>query len=118
MKEAAEFPMLPGVFVALLLFIGAVITLIGSLGLLRLRTFYERVHATTLGTTLGTVCIAFASMIYLSASGTQLVLHELLIIAFVILTTPITLMILVRAAGLRDQSKQVGANALRSEDRS
>ena len=39
---------------AVLLFLGAAITLIGSLGLLRLGSFYERVHAPTLGTTFGT----------------------------------------------------------------
>ena len=33
------------------------------------RTFYERVHAPTLGTTLGTACIVVASMIYFSAAG-------------------------------------------------
>ena len=48
----------------MLLFVGAAVTLVGSLGLLRLGSFYERVHAPTLGTTLGTGCIAIASMIY------------------------------------------------------
>ena len=81
-----------------LLICGAAITLIGSLGLLRLRSFYERVHAPTLGTTLGTTCIALASMIYFSALGARPVLHELLIIVFVTVTTPISLMVLVRAA--------------------
>ena len=81
---------------------GAAITLIGSLGLLRLRSFYERVHAPTLGTTLGTACVALASMIYFSALGSRLVLHELLIIVFVTVTTPISLMVLVRAAVFRD----------------
>jgi multicomponent K+:H+ antiporter subunit G len=42
------------------LLMGALITLVGSLGLLRLGTFYERVHAPTLGTTLGTVFVALA----------------------------------------------------------
>ena len=71
--------------------------MVGSLGLLRLRTFYERVHAPTLGTTLGTAFIAIASMIYFSALGTRPVLHELLIIVLVITTTPIGLMVLVNA---------------------
>lgn len=91
-------------FTALLLIGGAAITLVGSLGLLRLQTFYQRVHAPTLGTTLGTTCIAVASMIYFSTLGSRPVLHELLIVAFVTVTTPITLMILVRAAAFRDQS--------------
>ena len=72
---------------AILLVAGAAITLIGALGLLRLRTFYERVHAPTLGTTLGTGCIVMASMIYFSAVGSRPILHELLILLFVTVTT-------------------------------
>jgi multicomponent K+:H+ antiporter subunit G len=88
--------------VAVFLVVGAAVTLLGSLGLLRLRTFYERVHAPTLGTTLGTGCIAVASMIYFSAVGSRPILHELLILVFVTVTTPVTLVILVRAALARD----------------
>jgi multicomponent K+:H+ antiporter subunit G len=88
---------------AALLVVGAALTLIGALGLLRLRTFYERAHAPTLGTTLGTTLIAVASMIHFSTAGERLVIHEFLIIVFVTATTPITLMILVSAARFRDK---------------
>lgn len=103
MNSADAISALPAILTAMLLVGGATITLIGTLGLLWLKRFYERVHAPTLGTTLGTVCIAVASMIYFSASGTRPVAHELLLVVFVTLTTPITLMILVRAAALRDR---------------
>ena len=102
MNQAAEIPQAAAILTATFLLLGATITLIGSLGLVRLKTFYERVHAPTLGTTLGTACVATASMIYFSALGTRLVLHEVLIVFFVTVTTPITLMILVRAAVLRE----------------
>ena len=105
MNEVTDVPALATILTAAFLIGGAVITLIGSLGLLRFRNFYQRVHAPTLGTTLGTVCVATASMIYFSALGTRLVLHELLILIFVTVTTPVTLMILVRAAVLRDNTK-------------
>ena len=68
MKQRDVLPR-AAILAAMLLIVGAAITLIGSLGLLRLQNFYERVHAPTLGTTLGTVCIALASMIYFSALG-------------------------------------------------
>jgi hypothetical protein len=42
----------------------------GSIGLLRLRSFYERVHAPTLGTTLGIGCILLASMLFFSVVQT------------------------------------------------
>jgi multicomponent K+:H+ antiporter subunit G len=90
---------------ATLLIGGAAITFVGSLGLLQLQSFYKRVHAPTLGTTLGTACVALASMIYFSALGSRPVLHELLIVVFVTTTTPITLMVLVRAAAFRDKTE-------------
>jgi multicomponent K+:H+ antiporter subunit G len=101
-----EIPPVVAFLAITLLLVGAAITLIGSLGLLWLRSFYERIHAPTLGTTLGTSCIAFASMIYFSALEARPVLHELLIIVFVTMTTPISLMILVRAAVLRKGSER------------
>ena len=45
-----------------------------------------------------------ASMIYFSVLQTRPVLHEILIAVFVTVTTPVTLMILVRAALFRDRS--------------
>ena len=53
MNWMAELPAWAALVTAILLFVGATMTLIGSLGLLRLKSFYERLHAPTLGTTLG-----------------------------------------------------------------
>lgn len=106
MSKIAEIHPFVGILTGALLVGGAAITLIGTLGLIRLKTFFERTHAPTLGTTLGTTCVAVASMIYFSALGTRLVVHELLIMLFVTLTTPITLMILVRAALFRELLKK------------
>jgi multicomponent K+:H+ antiporter subunit G len=110
MNEVAEIPALAAILTSTLMILGAAITLIGSLGLLRLPDFYQRVHAPTLGTTLGVICITMASMIYFSVLGTRPVLHELLVIVFVVTTTPITLMILVRAALFRDEPNDVLEN--------
>jgi multicomponent K+:H+ antiporter subunit G len=90
---------------AILLVIGAAITLIGSVGLLRLGTFYERVHAPTLGTTLGTAFVSLASLSHFAALGSRVVLHELLIIVLITVTTPISLIVLVRAAVFRESSE-------------
>ena len=103
MNAAADVSTLVTMLASVLLVAGAGITLIGAIGLIRLGTFYERVHAPTLGTTLGTACIAMASMIYFSALETRPVVHEVLIVLFIFVTTPVTLIILVRAAQLRDQ---------------
>jgi multicomponent K+:H+ antiporter subunit G len=103
-NELPEISVIPALLTAALLVAGAAITLVGALGLVRLQTFYQRVHPPTLGTTLGVSCVALASMIYFSALGTRPILHEVLIVIFVTVTTPVTLTILVRAASLRDQS--------------
>jgi multicomponent K+:H+ antiporter subunit G len=103
MMEGADIAAVWAILTAMFLIAGAALALIGSLGLLRLQSFYQRVHAPTLGTTLATGFIAAASMIYYSALGSRLVLHELLIAIFVTATTPISLMILVRAAVFREE---------------
>jgi multicomponent K+:H+ antiporter subunit G len=89
--------------VSLLLLAGAAMTLVGSIGLLRLRRFYDRVHAPTLATTLGIGSVLIASMLFFSVQQSRLVLHELLITVFVVVTTPVTLMVLTRAALYRDR---------------
>ena len=84
---------------ALLVLAGALLVLIGSLGLVRLATFFERVHAPTMGTTLGTALVLAGSMLHF---GT---LHELLIGVFMTLNTPVTYMLLGRAALRREAGR-------------
>jgi multicomponent K+:H+ antiporter subunit G len=86
-----------------LVVLGALLAFAGSLGLLRLKTFYERVHPPTMGTTLGTGLILIASMLHFSAIESRPVLHEILIAIFMTLSTPVTYMLLVRAALHRDR---------------
>ncbi|MCQ4161572.1 monovalent cation/H(+) antiporter subunit G [Roseomonas sp. GC11] len=93
---------------AALLLAGAGLTLAGSLGLLRLRGFYERLHAPTLGTSAGMACVLLASMLVFSVLQSRLVIHELLIGLLMLVTTPVTLMLIARAAIHRD--RQEGAD--------
>jgi multicomponent K+:H+ antiporter subunit G len=103
MTHAADLPAWAALCTALFLLAGAGLTLIGSFGLLRLETFYDRVHAPTLGTTLGMGGVLIASMLFFSVLQTRLALHELLIAVFTVFTTPVTLMLLARAALYRDR---------------
>ena len=52
--------------------------------------------------------LLLASMIFFSVLQSRPVLHEVLIVVFVTLTTPVTLMLLVRAALFRDTSENRG----------
>ena len=90
---------------AVLVLAGALLAFLGSLGLLRLKTFYERVHPPTMGTTLGTGLVLIGSMLHFSSLESRLVVHEILIGVFMTLTTPVTYMLLVRAALHRDRAE-------------
>jgi multicomponent K+:H+ antiporter subunit G len=105
MSEAADLPLWAALLVSALLLIGAGLTLIGSYGLLRLEQFYDRIHAPTLGSSWGTGGILVASMLLFSVLQTRPVLHEILIALFVSVTTPVTLMLLARAALYRDRTE-------------
>jgi multicomponent K+:H+ antiporter subunit G len=97
-------PVIAGI-VALLTLLGAATALIGSIGLLRMRTFYERVHPPTMGTTCGVVLIAAASILLFSVLETRPVVHEILIGVFAVVTTPVTYVMLVRAARRRERDR-------------
>jgi multicomponent K+:H+ antiporter subunit G len=89
--------------VALLAVAGAALTLVGSIGLLRFRRFFQRIHAPTLGTTLGAGAILIASMLFFSTVESRPVLGELLIAAFLIVTTPISFIVLAMATRSRTE---------------
>jgi multicomponent K+:H+ antiporter subunit G len=59
----------------------------------------------TLGTSAGAAFILLTSMICFSALNTRVAIHEVLIFIFVTLTTPVTLMLLARAALYRDRTE-------------
>ncbi|OYW30634.1 MAG: potassium:proton antiporter [Caulobacter sp. 12-67-6] len=112
MNAAAELPVWAAVIVSAGVLSGALLVLTGTIGLVRLGSFYQRVHAPTLGTTLGTFLILASSTLYFSVTRERLALHEVLIAVFLTLTTPISLMLVVRAALYRD--RQAGDAAVPS----
>src|SRR4051794_13198626 len=105
MSHAASLAPVLAIAIALLVVLGAALALIGSVGLLRLETFYERVHPPTMGTTLGLGLTLIASMLLFSALDSRPVLHEIVIALFMVATTPVTFMLLVRAAQHRDRAE-------------
>ncbi|MFA7597341.1 MAG: monovalent cation/H(+) antiporter subunit G [Novosphingobium sp.] len=105
MIQAPDLPLWAALIVGMMVLLGATIALIGSIGLVQLKSFYDRVHAPTLGATLGTGAILIASIICFSVLRSRPVVHEILIAVFVTLTTPVTLMLLARAALYRDRSE-------------
>lgn len=105
MIQAPDLPLWAAIVVAFLVLAGAAFTLIGAIGLVRLSFFYDRVHAPTLGVTLGAALILLGSIVCFSVLQTRPVIHEVLITVFAIVTTPVTFILLVRAALYRDRAE-------------
>lgn len=101
--NAMNVPLWAALPAAALLVVGGLLTLVGSLGLLRLHDFQARIHAPTMGSTLGAGCILLASILVSSALAQRPVVHELLIAVFVVLTSPVTAMLLMRASIYRSR---------------
>lgn len=114
MTHLETLPLWAAIPAAILVLLGACLTLIGSWGLARLGNFYDRIHAPTLGTSWGTAAIMLASMLVFSVTSGHLVVHELVIGTFIMVTTPVTLMLLGRAALYRDRIEDKAARASES----
>ena len=94
-------PLWLDIFISVIVVLGALIALIGSSGLLRLKTYFERVHAPSIIATLGTWCIMHATVIYFSVQEHKLAIHAILIAIFIAVTVPVTTIFLMRAALFR-----------------
>lgn len=108
MNHAADLPAWAALLAALLLALGATVVLIGALGLLRLRTFYQRIHGPAITITLGAGGVLLASMVYFTAAQSRLVVHELIIAVFLLATAPVVSMLIMRAAVYRDLRARKG----------
>lgn len=89
---------------------GSALSLIGAVGLAQLKTFYERVHAPTLGATLGMALVLLASIVWFTAAEGRFMPREILIGLFLTVTTPVTLILLARAALFRDRTEAADAD--------
>ncbi|WEJ62703.1 Na+/H+ antiporter subunit G [Thiomicrorhabdus lithotrophica] len=82
----------------LLIIIGAIFTLVGSIGLYKLPDFYMRLHGPTKASTLGVGAILIASVIYFSIKQDALSLHEILVTLFLFITAPIGAHLMAKSA--------------------
>lgn len=93
-----ELPLWAALPAALLVVCGGLLCLLGAFGLVKMRSFFMRMHSPAMGNTLGTGCILFASILVSSAMAGRPVLHELLITLFMVMTAPVSAMLIIRAA--------------------
>lgn len=94
-------PLWAELLVSLLLVCGSLTALIGSLGLLRLKDFYARIHSPTLGATLGCACLVAATILFFSLAEGRLAARAILISIFVVITAPLSAMLLIKVGMYR-----------------
>lgn len=83
--------------VSLLIVIGGIFALVGSIGLIKLPHFLMRLHAPTKATTLGVGSTLIASMLYFLVFRGTMTIHELAITVFLFLTAPVSANFLAKA---------------------
>src|SRR3989344_5475538 len=83
-------PLWVEIIVAALLLLSSLFALIGAIGLLRMKEFFQRMHPPALASTLGAWSVALASIIYFSVLKSGPVLHGWLIPILLSITVPVT----------------------------
>lgn len=94
-------PLWAEIVIAVLVLMGAALALLGSIGLLRLPTFFERVHAPSIIATSASWSIMYASLLFFSLKNRELAVHPMLIALFLAITVPVTTIFLMRAGLFR-----------------
>lgn len=96
--NGSEIPLVLELIITVFLVGGAVVALIGSIGLARLRDVYMRLHGPTKASTLGVGCILVASLLYFSFLKGGLSVQEALITLFLFVTAPVSAHMMAKAA--------------------
>ena len=101
MNSLYVLPFWVEVLTAVLLVLSSLFALIGALGLLAMKDFFQRMHPPALASTLGAWCVALASIVYFSAMKEAPVLHAWLIPILLAITVPVTALLLARTGLFR-----------------
>ena len=109
---ALPVPLWAEILVSLLLLTSAVFTLAAAIGLVRLQSFFQRMHPPALIYTGAAWCVTLASITYFSAQGHGLVLHVWIIIILLSITVPIATVLLARAALFRNRQERLAGTPL------
>ena len=109
---ALPVPLWAEILVSLLLLASAVFTLAAAIGLVRLQSFFQRMHPPALIYTCAAWCVTLASITYFSAQGHGLVLHVWIIIILLSITVPIATVLLARAALFRNRQERLAGTPL------
>jgi multicomponent K+:H+ antiporter subunit G len=98
MDASMALPFWLDALIALLLLGGALVALLGSIGLARMPDFYMRLHGPTKASTLGVGATLLGSMIWFGVGHEGLSVQEILITVFLFATAPVSAHMMARAA--------------------
>lgn len=103
----AAAPFWVEVLVGVLLIVSGVFTLSSAVGIVRFKSFFQRMHPTALAYSFSAWIVTLASIVYFSAVETSVTVHPWLIIVFLSITVPVTTIFLARTDLFRNRiSKQ------------
>lgn len=97
----ATAPLWIEALVGALLVASGVASVVAAVGLVRLRSFFMRMHPPALACTFGVWTVALASIVWSSALKSRAVLHAWVIPILMAITVPVTTALLARAALFR-----------------
>ena len=112
----ADLPLWAEIVVAALVLAGAAVALLGPFSMLRLPTFFERVHVPAIIATPGCGCVMWATVLFFSVQQGELAVFPLLTAVFIAITVPIPTIFLMRASLFR--ARQMGKDVPPSLSRS
>jgi len=84
--------------VSIFLVAGALLTFLGSFGIVKLPDYYSRLHPPAKNTTVGLGSILFASVLFFSYIEPGLTIREFLITIFLFLTAPVSAHLMAKCA--------------------
>ncbi|WP_336278660.1 monovalent cation/H(+) antiporter subunit G [Bartonella sp. CB175] len=96
-----DISLVAAIVITAFLILGSGLTLIGAIGLVRFSNFYERLHAPSVGMTWGAGSILISSFLYSMLIDHRFIFHEILLMIFMLVTAPVTSMLLSQAAAYR-----------------
>lgn len=106
-----DFPLWLNIIISALIALSGIVSLIGTIGLVRLKHFYSRMHAPTLGNTLGVFSLLLACSLVASFTEKKLLIYPLIITVLLVVTSPVTAILLMRAAIKRETAERMAKYA-------
>ena len=93
------------IVVSVLVLAGGAFSLVAAIGLLRMPSFFMRMHPPAIANTLSVWSTALAAIVYFAVFAERLALYVWLIPIFLSITAPITTAMLARAALFRNRQQ-------------